>query len=742
MVAALRRLSLMNRLSLTAVLALLAMLLIVWESLLSLHGLLYSDRQVKTRHLVETATGAVDHYYSLQKAGTLTEEEAKQQAIAAVKRLRYEKAEYFWINDLGKPVPKMVMHPTVPALDGKVLDEARFNKAIFLQAGLNGEKLPADGKNLFVSFNEVVEKAGEGYVEYLWPKPLAGGGVTSELFTKLSYVKKFEPWGWVIGSGIYIDDVDRIFREEALHSVLLALAATVVLLLSGWVVRKSIVSEFGGEPHLALGVTNRIAEGDLTHEIPLRAGDQGSVLSVLAHMQDSLKAMLRAVFTNANRLQASVERLSAQSNEINLATQVQASAVSHTRSAIDDVSTSVEVVNGLVHATEDGAHEVARRAHDGAAVAAKVAGEMQAIADTVAVSSDQVSRLVASTGEIGQMAQVIKEIADQTNLLALNAAIEAARAGEQGRGFAVVADEVRKLAERTSKATSEIGGILQGIRSDTESAVEGMRAAAPVIASGVTQANYAAETLHAIEEGAQDTLQKMQALSQATRDQTRRIEEIVSNVDEVMSASGQTENVIKQSLQSAADLEAGVQRDVLDGAALQDWRTGRQTADNGGRSGRQSQAADGVVECAGRWTCRNRSPAPGADRHRQPPERRHAVGSRSCGLWLDSRRTRELYRQSFRLRTEADGETPLSGPRGAPGSASQTGRRDLQVQTSVRRRRNHFGRVDGLHPRLAGEPFPQGRPGSGARSGQPWACMKNAGRVLAALAEQGRRQAT
>ncbi|MER2624734.1 MAG: bacteriohemerythrin [Accumulibacter sp.] len=556
MVAALRRLSLMNRLSLTAVLALLAMLLIVWESLLSLHGLLYSDRQVKTRHLVETATSAVDHYYSLQKAGTLTEEEAKQQAIAAVKRLRYEKAEYFWINDLGKPVPKMVMHPTVPALDGKVLDEARFNKAIFLQAGLNGEKLPADGKNLFVSFNEVVEKAGEGYVEYLWPKPLAGGGVTSELFTKLSYVKKFEPWGWVIGSGIYIDDVDRIFREEALHSVLLALAATVVLLLSGWVVRKSIVSEFGGEPHLALGVTNRIAEGDLTHEIPLRAGDQGSVLSVLAHMQDSLKAMLRAVFTNANRLQASVERLSAQSNEINLATQVQASAVSHTRSAIDDVSTSVEVVNGLVHATEDGAHEVARRAHDGAAVAAKVAGEMQAIADTVAVSSDQVSRLVASTGEIGQMAQVIKEIADQTNLLALNAAIEAARAGEQGRGFAVVADEVRKLAERTSKATSEIGGILQGIRSDTESAVEGMRAAAPVIASGVTQANYAAETLHAIEEGAQDTLQKMQALSQATRDQTRRIEEIVSNVDEVMSASGQTENVIKQSLQSAADLEA------------------------------------------------------------------------------------------------------------------------------------------------------------------------------------------
>ncbi|HNC51873.1 MAG TPA: bacteriohemerythrin [Accumulibacter sp.] len=555
MVAALRRLSLTYRLVLMTGLALLAMLVIVWQALTAMHSLLYEDRQVKTRHLVETATAVLEYFHGQQQKGNLTEEEARAQAMAAVKGLRYDNTEYFWIHNLEKPVPRMVMHPTVPALDGKVLDEARFNKAISLQAGVAGERVSVDGKNLFVGFNEVVAKAGEGYVEYLWPKPVAGGGVSSELFPKLSFVRKFEPWGWVVGSGIYIDDVNLIFREQATRCVVIALIATGLLLLTSWLIRNAIVSEFGGEPRLALAVSSRIAGGDLTQEVPLQAGDRSSVLFVLSHMQNSLREMLRAIFINAGKVQGSIERLSAESNEINLATQVQAGAVQHTRSAITDVSASVDEVNGLVHATEGGAHEVARRAHDGAEVAARVAVEMQAIANTVSASSDQVSKLVASTSEIGKMARVIKEIADQTNLLALNAAIEAARAGEQGRGFAVVADEVRKLAERTSNATSEIGAILQGIRSDTESAVEGMQAAAPVISSGVAQANSAADTLHAIEQQAQDTLRKMQALSQATREQTRRIQDIVNNVDSVMHASGQTENVIKQSLQSAADLE-------------------------------------------------------------------------------------------------------------------------------------------------------------------------------------------
>jgi hemerythrin-like metal-binding protein len=166
-----------------------------------------------------------------------------------------------------------------------------------------------------------------------------------------------------------------------------------------------------------------------------------------------------------------------------------------------------------------------------------------------------VSRLVDSTRDIEKMANVIKEIADQTNLLALNAAIEAARAGEQGRGFAVVADEVRKLAERTTRATQEIGTILQGIHADTERAVAGMNAAAPVIAVGVSEANQAAATLREIELQSQHALERMNQLTQATREQTASIQEIVANIDEVMTASAQTEEVVRQSMRTAGELE-------------------------------------------------------------------------------------------------------------------------------------------------------------------------------------------
>lgn len=219
-----------TRLMLGGLVAFLGLLAVSVMALFLEKSNMMDDRKLKTRHLVESAHTLLVHFHDLEKSGAMTGKDAQTAAIAAVQALRYEQKEYFWLNDLTAPIPQMVMHPTVPALNGKVLDGANFNCATTLQAGSDGPVVRTDGKkNLFVAFNEVAEKSGHGFVTYNWPKPKLGGGTTDELFEKLSYVKKFEPWGWVIGSGIYIDDVNSKFWELALQFGSMVLVVMLIL---------------------------------------------------------------------------------------------------------------------------------------------------------------------------------------------------------------------------------------------------------------------------------------------------------------------------------------------------------------------------------------------------------------------------------------------------------------------------------------------------------------------------------
>ena len=199
------------------------------------------DRKAKTRNLVETVQALVVHYQSLEKNGQMGQSEAQHAAIQAVKGLRYDQKEYFWIHKFSAGTPEMLMHPTVPSLNGKVLDAPVFYSATTTQAGVDGPVTPtADGKkNIFVAFNEVVQQAGEGFVTYNWSKPKAGGGVTEELYQKLSYVKKIDGWDWVVGSGIYIDDVDARFWELAGQ---FGMAVALTMLVIGLVIRWQIQS--------------------------------------------------------------------------------------------------------------------------------------------------------------------------------------------------------------------------------------------------------------------------------------------------------------------------------------------------------------------------------------------------------------------------------------------------------------------------------------------------------------------
>jgi methyl-accepting chemotaxis protein len=538
--------------TLVSLLALVGLFAVVLHSERSL---LLQDRQEKVRSLVEVAVGVVAGFEQEARAGRLTAEAAQAAAKAALRSMRYDKTEYFWINDLGRPFPVMVMHPTVPALEGQVLDAERFNKAVSAQEGVTGSRTALERKNLFVAFVDVVTRAGDGYVEYLWPKPKAGGGVTEELYPKLSYVRKFEPWGWIIGTGIYVDDVDRMFREAAVTFLAWGLGIGAVIVIPLILLRRSLFRLLGGEPREAVAAVRRIAGGDLTAAVPVAAGDTDSLLASMDGMQAQLRSMIGEVIGGADgmsrdaaKLLETAEQVLARSQQQSEAAQAIAAAVEQMSVSIDQIAQNARDAHGL--AAESGA-----LADQGGTVIQQASEEIHRLATAVNGSSGQIRELERHSDEISSVVNVIKEIADQTNLLALNAAIEAARAGEQGRGFAVVADEVRKLAERTTASTNEIGGTIARIQEGTHGAVASMDRGVEQATVGVTLAGDAGAAIQHIREGAQRVIEVVNAISESIREQSAASNEIANRIENIAHMTEESAGEMAGTTAAARDLQ-------------------------------------------------------------------------------------------------------------------------------------------------------------------------------------------
>jgi methyl-accepting chemotaxis protein len=221
------------------------------------------DHKAATRFAVESAWGVLDAFEKRVASGELTQEEARRQAIATVRTLRYNGEDYFWINDFG---PRMVMHPAKPELEGKDLAAIK----------------DPNGKAIFVEFVAVAKNQGAGFIEYMWPRPGADAPVA-----KVSYVRKFEPWGWIIGSGIYVDDVNARVLQEAGWVALFALIVAAVIGVIGFRLGRSIAARL----QYAGGHAQAIAGGTLDRTISAGSRDEiGSLLGSLEQMRIDLKA--------------------------------------------------------------------------------------------------------------------------------------------------------------------------------------------------------------------------------------------------------------------------------------------------------------------------------------------------------------------------------------------------------------------------------------------------------------------
>ncbi|MCX7173689.1 MAG: methyl-accepting chemotaxis protein [Proteobacteria bacterium] len=303
-----------------------------------------------------------------------------------------------------------------------------------------------------------------------------------------------------------------------------------------------------------------IAGGNLLRPLPKAGHDEiGDLVSKVAIMRNSLHELITAIHQNLEFLTQSAEKLSASAASGASISEVQSRAAEGMSSAVEQMSASIGHVEESAREAHDIAQVSATRSTDGGRIIHEAAEEMRRIAESVHSTAGTIRELESSSTKISSAAAVIKEIADQTNLLALNAAIEAARAGEQGRGFAVVADEVRKLAERTANSTKDIDAMISSIETNTKRASGEMDAGVNRVNDGVKLAREAGDSVAGIRDGAEQATRAVDAISNALSEQVAAAKEITQRVDLVLQGAEQNKESAAQTAESAQQVQSVVQ---------------------------------------------------------------------------------------------------------------------------------------------------------------------------------------
>lgn len=322
--------------------------------------------------------------------------------------------------------------------------------------------------------------------------------------------------------------------QNILHFVwIFGVLGAAMLAVVSFVINRSLLGQIGGELSHAVDITRHIAEGDLTLAIPLQAGDGTSLMASMSHMQTHLRSIIGQVVTNAGKLTDVAGNLASSAQQVSISSSHQSEAAAAMASAVEEMTVSFDHVSSNAGEAYTVAKHAGELSVQGGAVVHDAVDEMNKIAVAVNQSAQFIQTLGEHSNQISAIVHTIKDIADQTNLLALNAAIEAARAGEQGRGFAVVADEVRKLAERTAQSTQEISGMIVTIHSGTQNAIASMQEGSSRVNDGVAMANRAGESMTQIRKGADKVVSEVNDITAALREQVTASHQVARNVEKI-----------------------------------------------------------------------------------------------------------------------------------------------------------------------------------------------------------------
>ncbi|SDI27580.1 methyl-accepting chemotaxis protein [Pseudomonas panipatensis] len=342
--------------------------------------------------------------------------------------------------------------------------------------------------------------------------------------------------------------------QESSARTLLALSTALALAL-GALAALLITRQIVLPLRQLLGIAERIADGDLSQELQVERRDElGQLQASMQRMNLSLRQLIGRIHDGVTQIASAAEQLSAVTGETSAGVHEQRAETDQVATAMNEMTATVQEVARNAEEASQAANTADREAFGGAEAVREAVGQMDRLADEVNGSNDAVQALKRESEKIGSVLDVIKAVAEQTNLLALNAAIEAARAGEAGRGFAVVADEVRALAQRTQQSTEEIADLIVSLQAGTQQAVKKMENSRTLTEHTVELARRAGERLDAITHST-STIQAMnQQIATAAEEQCAVAEEINRSVINVRNISDQTAAASEQTAASSSEL--------------------------------------------------------------------------------------------------------------------------------------------------------------------------------------------
>jgi len=507
---------------------------------------LFADFDSQAKSQVELAVSTLQRVYDRHLNGEMTIEQAKLVGADIIRTMHFGKDGYLWADTSQGLNVAMLGKTNVEGKNRYDIQDVKGNYLIreIIKTGM---------------------QPGGGYTDYWFPRP--GSDKAAQ---KRSYSLYFKPFDWVIGTGNYVDDLDAMVnkaaeenRKRIYQDVILISGVSIVIMISVCLlaifVTKKLLLNIGAEPPEMEEIARRVAEGDLT--IMMNSGKTG-IYEEMRRMVDSLRQVMERVNQSSRDVSDAAVDLDKNARKTADGSQHVVSQSDMVATASEEMAaTSSDIANNC-HQAADCSNSASNAAQNGAAIVRETVEGMSRIADKVRSSAGAVEQLGVRSEQIGQIVGTIEDIADQTNLLALNAAIEAARAGEQGRGFAVVADEVRALAERTTRATREIGEMIKSIQNETRLAVKAMEEGVDEVERGTIGASRSGEALEMILEQINEVTSQVNQIATAAEEQTATTREITNNIHDIsatVQVSAQSSQEMSQSSSRLSQLSVDLQ---------------------------------------------------------------------------------------------------------------------------------------------------------------------------------------